>query len=199
MDTLTNPRFPENFKSLSASDRRNVVDHYKNIETELIKGDLDKNRSNLVLIAENWGYDFNLATLIRNSNAFLAKCVYIVGRKQFDRRGSVGTYKYEHLIFSDNLAEVVYGLKKEGYTVVVMDNIEGAKSIENFEWPVKSAIIFGQESIGVSPEALEMADHVVYIPQLGSVRSLNVATASGISIYDYMVKSSSFKGKYDGR
>ena len=36
--------------------------------------------------------------------------------------------------------------------------------------------------------ALGMADDVVYIPQLGSVRSLNVGTASGIVMYDYVTK-----------
>jgi len=169
-----------------------VIDHYKLVSDELIRGDLDQKRTELVLIAENWGYDFNLGTLIRNSNAFVAKETYIVGRKQFDRRGAVGTYHYEHVHYAPELPPVVKALKTKGYSIVVMDNIEGAASVCDFFWEVKTAIIFGQEGLGVTPEALQLADSVVYIPQLGSVRSLNVATASGIAIYDYMVKVGKF-------
>ena len=192
MSPLVNPRYPEDFRQLSATDRRNVVDHYKLVHDELIRGDLDKKRTDLVLIAENWGYDFNLGTLIRNSNAFVAKCVYIVGRKQFDRRGAVGTYHYEHVTFAPTLEPLVSDLKAEGYKIVVMDNIPGSSSIQEHTWDSKTAIIFGQEGLGVTPEALQLADSVVFIPQLGSVRSLNVATASGIAIYDYMCKTGGF-------
>jgi len=188
MADLINVNYPRNFRDLSASDRRNVIDHYKLVEEELIKGDLDKKRTNLVLIAENWGYDFNIGTLIRNSNAFVAKCVYIIGRKQYDRRGTVGTYKYEHVVYETTIEPVIERLKKDGYRVVVMDNIPGSSSISDYTWKDKTAIIFGQEGLGVTPEAIDLADDVVFIPQLGSVRSLNVATASGIAIYDYMVK-----------
>jgi tRNA G18 (ribose-2'-O)-methylase SpoU len=48
--------------------------------------------------------------------------------------------------------------------------------------------MFGEEQRGLSPEALALADEVVYIPMTGSVRSLNVGTASGIAMYDYCAK-----------
>lgn len=192
MAPLVNPNYPDNFQQLLPHDRRNVVDYYKHVQDELIKGDLDKKRTELVLIAENWGYDFNLGTLIRNSNAFVAKCVYVVGRRSFDRRGTVGTHKYEHVLYEESLLPLVVKLKEDGYTVVVMDNIEGASCLQEHIWDKKTAIIFGQEGLGVSPEALELADHVVFIPQLGSVRSLNVGTSSGIAIYDYMLKTGGF-------
>jgi len=189
MTSLSNPLYPPGFLEMTPTDRRNVIDHYKFVEDELIRGDLDSKRTDLVLIAENWGYDFNIGTLIRNSNAFVAKCVYVIGRRQIDRRGSVGTYKYEHVIYRETLTDLAIELRDKGYEIVVMDNIPGSSCIAKHEWQGKTAIIFGQEGLGVTPEALSVADKVVYIPQLGSVRSLNVGTASGIAIYDYMVKT----------
>jgi len=53
-------------------------------------------------------------------------------------------------------------------------------------------MIFGQESIGVSNNALSRAGDVVYIPQIGSTRSINVGTASGIALYDYSFKHPAF-------
>jgi len=192
MSSLTNPSYPTAFRELSNSDRRNVVDYYKFVEDQLIRGDLDKKRTQLLLIAENWGYDFNLGTLIRNSNAFVAAGVYIVGRRSFDRRSTVGTHKYEHVHYAENLEPLIQDLKSQDYRIVVMDNIEGSSSICDYCWQEKTVIIFGQEGIGVTPEALRLADDVVFIPQLGSVRSLNVGTASGIAVYDYMVKTGAF-------
>jgi len=47
-------------------------------------------------------------------------------------------------------------------------------------------MVFGQESIGVTDKAMDLADDVVYIPQFGSTRSLNVGVASGIAMYSYI-------------
>jgi tRNA G18 (ribose-2'-O)-methylase SpoU len=46
-------------------------------------------------------------------------------------------------------------------------------------------MIFGQEQIGIPTEVLEMCDHVLYIPQYGSVRSINVGSASAIAMNAY--------------
>jgi tRNA (guanosine-2'-O-)-methyltransferase len=63
-----------------------------------------------------------------------------------------------------------------------------ATAIHEFEWPEKTLMMFGEEQRGLSEEALALADHVVYIPMRGSVRSFNVGTASGIAMYDYSMK-----------
>jgi tRNA G18 (ribose-2'-O)-methylase SpoU len=49
-------------------------------------------------------------------------------------------------------------------------------------------MIFGQEQIGIPKKLLDLCDELVYIKQYGSVRSLNVGTASGIAMYDYCSK-----------
>jgi tRNA G18 (ribose-2'-O)-methylase SpoU len=46
--------------------------------------------------------------------------------------------------------------------------------------------IFGEESKGLSDEILDLCEDYVYIPMIGSVRSLNVGTASGILMAEAM-------------
>ena len=47
------------------------------------------------------------------------------------------------------------------------------------------ALVFGRESVGLPHELLErFADRVVGIPTLGPVRSLNLANAVGIALYE---------------
>jgi tRNA G18 (ribose-2'-O)-methylase SpoU len=49
-------------------------------------------------------------------------------------------------------------------------------------------MIFGQEQIGVPTEILNICNDILYIPQYGSVRSINVGTASGILMNSYCSK-----------
>jgi tRNA (cytidine/uridine-2'-O-)-methyltransferase len=47
------------------------------------------------------------------------------------------------------------------------------------------ALVFGRESVGLPEELLRAhADRVVGIPTLGAVRSLNIANAAGIALYE---------------
>ncbi|MBN1611481.1 MAG: tRNA (cytidine(34)-2'-O)-methyltransferase [Polyangiaceae bacterium] len=52
------------------------------------------------------------------------------------------------------------------------------------------ALVFGKESVGL-PEALleDREDHVIAIPTLGAVRSLNLANAVGIVVYEALRRS----------
>lgn len=184
--TITNPNWPADIEQLTPHERRNVIDHYQYWKHDAILADQDTRRSPLVVCAENIAYDFNVATLIRNCNAFLPSRIWMTGRKRYDRRGTCGMHLYEHLTHADTTAEVV--AKYPNHRIVAIDNLDGAQSIIEYEWQPDTVVIFGQESIGVSPAALELADDVVYIPQLGAVRSLNVGVASGIALYDYTCK-----------
>ena len=167
-------------------DNRNVIDHYKYWETEAIKADLDLRRHPFAVLAENFAHDFNISTLMRNANAFLAQSVWVCGRRTWDNRGSMGANHYQHLHRVSTLEEALVDLSE--YTPVAIDNVEGAVPIEDYVWPEKPLMIFGQEQIGVSPPALERAQDVVYIMQYGSVRSLNVGVASGVAMYDFVRK-----------
>ena len=166
---------------------RNIIDHFHYWKTEAIRGYLDERRNPFSILCCNWQNDFNIGGVIRNSNAFLAQQIWIYGRRSYDKRGSVGTHHYENISFVkeiDSIDEIV----KTG-TLVAIDNVEGAEPIDDFVWPENPIMAFGQEQIGLEPEILERAAHKVYIRQLGSVRSLNVACASGIIMYDWCRKN----------
>ena len=167
-------------------DNRNILDHFKYWTTDAIKADLDQRRHNFSVLISNKFHDFNIGTVVRNSNAFLAKEVLIYGRKQFDRRGAVGTNHYENLKHLREIEELNFS----DSVVVGIDNLEGAVPIETFVWPTTHVILaFGQEDVGLPEEILKICNHLVYIKQYGSVRSLNVGCASSIAMYDYCQKT----------
>ena len=170
-------------------DTRNVIDYYKEWENDQIKADLDTRRLPFVVGFENISGDFNKASGIRNSNAFLAKESWIIGKRQWDRRGAVGTHNYIHLKYAPSLDHIYLNEQHiRDMRWVAVDNVPGAIPLTQYEWRPNTFMIFGEEARGVSPMGLGMADDVVMIPQLGSVRSLNVSVASGIMMYDYATK-----------
>lgn len=177
--------------STSSVDSRNVIDHYKYWKTEAIKADLERKRcqrsENFSVLCCNWQNDFNIGSVIRNSNAFLAREIFIYGRKRYDKRGTVGTHHYEN-ISTFKTIEWLDELPRK-YNIVAIDNVEGATPIDDFVWPENTLMAFGQESIGLEQEVLDRAHHVVYIKQYGSVRSMNVACASAIAMYDWCRKN----------
>lgn len=185
--SINNPAYPtEILLRTGRQDNRNVIDHYKYWTEEAIRADLDNKRHPFAVIAENFAHDFNISTLMRNANAFLAQEIWVVGRSTWDNRGSMGANHYQRVERTRQLSAALSEL--EGYRPIVIDNLPGAKSLEDFVWPDNPVMIFGQESIGVSPPALEAAEDVVYIPQYGSVRSLNVGVASGIAMHHFVTQ-----------
>lgn len=165
-------------------DTRNIIDHYKYWTTDAIKADLDDKRNDFSILVSNQFHDFNLGTVIRNANAFMAKEVIVWGRKSYDKRGTVGTHHYinlKHVKFTDSL--------EFDCPVIGIDNVPEAEAIDNFVWPKRVVLAFGQEDVGLPEEFRQLCQKYVYIRQFGSVRSLNVGTASGIIMYDYCRKT----------
>lgn len=193
MATFQHQRWPDELSDPEGlpQDRRNLIDHYKYWKVDAIKADLDTRRHDFVVLCENLCYDFNISTVVRNANAFLAREVWVCGRKDFDKRGAVGTYHYQHMRHTPDIRTAIEGLREEGYQIVAVDQSPEAESLHGFDWPLKTAMIFGQEQIGVSPWALESADRVVYIPQWGSTRSLNVGVASGLAMNGWALQNAS--------
>lgn len=81
------------------------------------------------------------------------------------------------------IRERVAELKKEGFTIVAVEQTKRSISLYDFVVPQKVAYILGNEVDGVSPELLEVADVVVEIPMSGEKESLNVGVATGIVLF----------------
>ena len=81
---------------LAAGDHRNVVDRYRYWRREAIVADLAAAIPGFHVAIENWEHDFNIGTVVRNANAFVAAGVHIVGRRRWNRRGAMVTDRYQH-------------------------------------------------------------------------------------------------------
>ena len=181
---------------------RNVVDKYKNWSTESIKKDLQRNSNSFAVCMEHWQGDFNISTLIRNANAFGAREVFYVGKKRFDRRGTVGSHHYIHFAHLQRGLQQLIDLKNDYTIVAIENNVSETHKLGKFNWlslEKPPLMLFGEEGVGLTKQAIELADLCIEIPQYGSVRSLNVGTSSGIVMYDYVHALKNSKVEYESQ
>ena len=180
----TDERFDEEL--LAGGDRRNVVDGYRYWTREAIVADLDARRHPFHVAVENWQHDFNIGTVVRNANAFLAEAVHIVGARKWNRRGAMVTDRYQHVHHHPDVAGFVQEMAALDLTVVGVDNLPGSVPIEHQQLPERCVLVFGQEGPGLSAAVRDAADLVVSISQFGSTRSINAGVASGIAMHTWI-------------
>lgn len=166
----------------------NVQDEFMNLTAEQVRDATEAGRSPMVTVCMNLTSDFNKASIIRAHSAFLGSEIFMVGKRKFDRRGSVGAHHYNHIYQSLDLKSVITELHDDGYTVVAVDNNSDFECtpVYDAELPEKTAFVYGEESNGLSHEELELCDVISFIPQWGAApRSLNVASAASIMMSEY--------------
>ncbi len=171
---------------LAAGDVRNVVDEYRYWRREAIVADLDRRRHPFHVAIENWQHDFNIGTVVRNANAFLAAEVHVVGRRRWNRRGAMVTDRYQHVRHHDDVAGLVAWASERDLPLLGVDLLPGSTSIVSAELPRRCVLLFGQEGPGLSEAARGACAAVLHIPQHGSTRSINAGVASGIAMYEWL-------------
>ena len=168
---------------LAHGDRRNVVDRYRYWTVEAIVADLDTRRHALHVAIENWAHDLNIGSVVRTANAFNVAGVHIVGRRRWNRRGAMVTDRYLHVHHHRDAEDLARWASAAGLALVGVDNVPGSVALEDFDLPERCVLLFGQESIGLTPQAQAACGTVVHITQYGSTRSLNAGAAAAIAMH----------------
>jgi tRNA G18 (ribose-2'-O)-methylase SpoU len=174
---------------LAEGDRRNVVDRYRYWRLEAIVADLDARRHDFHVAIENWQHDFNIGTIVRTANAFLAAEVHIVGNRRWNRRGAMVTDRYQHVRHHRTAAELAAYLHEvdDGpVRLLGIDNLPGSAHLERMELPRRVCFLFGQEGPGLSEAARAACDGTFSIAQFGSTRSINASAAAAIAMHTWI-------------
>lgn len=106
-----------------------------------------------------------------------------IPRKEFVKV-SLGAEKYIPWERARTLSPVLKKLKKEGYTIVALEQHARAVSLFDYTPPSqKVALVVGNEVRGINTQNLKYCDAVVEIPMQGKKESLNVSVACGIALF----------------
>jgi len=171
---------------LADGDRRNVIDRYRYWRVDAIVADLDTRRHPFEIAIENLAHDMNIGTIVRTANAFLARRVHIVGRRRWNRRGAMVTDRYQHIEHHPDARRLREYAEREGLPIIGIDNLPGSRPIEHARLPERVILLFGQESTGLSSDAIEASSGLYSISQYGSTRSINAGVAAGIAMHSWI-------------
>ena len=180
----TGPQYDEQL--LAEGDRRNVVDRYRYWSLEAIVADLDTRRHPFHVAIENGQHDFNIGTIVRTANAFLAAEVHIVGNRRWNRRGAMVTDRYQHVLHHPTVDDLAAYLSQQGVRLLGIDNLPGSSHLETMQIPREVCFLFGQEGPGLSESARRACDATFSIAQFGSTRSINASAAAAIAMHSWI-------------
>ena len=182
----------------------NVLDGLKELSIPDIAKYCHSNSIPASVAMINIGGDFNLSTIVRNANFFGFRSVHYVGKKRWDKRGSVGTHHYTPMYHHKDEPAFLYQFAYGRTIIAVENNIPEYedKTVNLFDYKFDTVtepiFVFGEENKGLSNIILDRANIILTIPNYGSVRSLNVGTTSGIVMGVYRNFVEHFKNQTHG-
>ena len=145
----------------------------------------------VIVVLENIRSAYNVGSVFRTSDAFLAEAIYIIGytsqppHKEIKKTalGAEESVRWKHF---DTSAGAITDLKEKGYNVYAVEQVEGSFKLNTigFDADEKIAVIFGNEKAGVEQSTISLCDGCIEIPQLGIKHSLNIATAAGVVLWE---------------
>lgn len=154
-------------------------------------------KSNLIIILDDIRSLNNIGSVFRTSDAFKVKKIYLCGitaqpphrEIQKTALGATETVAWE---YRESVTELIQELKQKEVDVFAIEQVEKSISLEKFQ-PNKAkdtAIVFGNEVMGVSQEAINICDGYIEIPQFGTKHSLNISVSCGVVVWDLFAKLS---------
>jgi tRNA G18 (ribose-2'-O)-methylase SpoU len=171
---------------LEHGDQRNVTDDYRYWSVEAIVADLDGRRHLFHVAIENWQHDFNIGSVVRTANAFLAAEVHVIGRKRWNRRGAMVTDRYQHIRHHPTVDDFAAWAEDAALPLVGIENAPTAEPIESAEIPERCAFVLGQEGPGLTPDMEAACAQTLAIAQFGSTRSINAGAAAAIAMHTWI-------------
>ncbi len=149
----------------------------------------------VVVVLDNIRSCNNIGSFFRTGDALLIEALHLCGitatppnkeihKTALDAEKSVAWKYFEHT--EDSIAE----LKKEGYKVFAIEQVEDSISLPSFN-PKKNekiALVFGNEVKGVQQKVVDLCDGAIEIPQFGTKHSFNVSVSGGIVLWDIFSK-----------
>ena len=139
----------------------------------------------LTVVFENIGDSHNVNACVRSAEAFGLARIFVVSEKPYKPLNGISMYadRWIDVCRRPDSRSLINELKREDFTLVgtVADN-EGVP-LHNFKPPPKTALVMGNEAVGISSEMRHCCDQLLTIPTAGFTQSLNISTATAICLH----------------
>lgn len=143
----------------------------------------------LALVLESVASPWNVGALTRTAAALGISHLYLAGdtaspQSPKTQKTALGTDRYLKWSTYADGPSAVAAAKADGHFVVALELADEARALHEIDLARPVALLLGHEDRGVTAAALAAADAVGFVPQMGRVGSLNVATAAAMAMYE---------------
>lgn len=143
----------------------------------------------LALLFDGLSSPFNVGSITRTAAAYRVEHVYVAGGGMTPGhpkagKTALGTERYLRWSAHERGPDAVAAAREDGLVVVGLELAEGATPLHLLDSGPDVCLAVGNEDHGLTPATLAACDAVAFLPQLGRVGSLNVATATAIALYE---------------
>ncbi len=156
---------------------------------EVLKRVLGDRTDYITVCVENIFHSQNASAIVRSCEAFGIQNIHAIevlcGFKPNVNivRGSDKWVDINRYSGPDATLDLVKKLKADGYRIVSTSPHKNGVSCEQFDISKgKTAIFFGTEKQGISPQLEELSDEFITIPMYGFVESLNISVCAAIAL-----------------
>lgn len=147
-----------------------------------------RNEHRLALLLDGVQNPFNVGSIMRTAAAYSVEHIWMVGAPSPNdtkvNKTALGSQKFLTWTAVESSAEAIADIRSKGYRVLGIELAEGAVPLHELGLGGDVCLALGHEDRGLSKELLADNDGLGYIPQLGRIGSLNVATAAAIACYE---------------
>jgi 23S rRNA (guanosine2251-2'-O)-methyltransferase len=160
---------------------------FANID-HIVDQTFSEGRDPLILVLDRITDVRNFGAIVRSAECVGVDAVIIPSRGAAQisadaMKTSAGALNLVPICRANNVLALLKSLQQSGLTLIAATEKSKTTLYEvPFSHPL--AIIMGSEESGIDPEMLAVADYKVKIPLSGAMASLNVATATGIVLYE---------------
>ncbi len=139
-------------------------------------------RMPLTVIADNFRSAVNVGTLFRAGDCFGVQEIVLCGYTPDPEDGrakqaALGAEAWVPHSRALRTLEAVRAQQARGIKVIALETVEGARTLEDWQWEFPCALALGSERFGLDPDVVQACDHVMRIPMYGRKNSLNVVMA----------------------
>jgi tRNA (guanosine-2'-O-)-methyltransferase len=157
---------------------------------EKVRRILSLRQPDLRVVLEEVKNTHNASAVVRTCDAAGILYVDIIhsGEEPFLLNEAISTRaeKWIQFRFHTSAKECLAKLKKKGFKIAGTSLGKDSIPYTALDYTQPLAIVFGNESEGISEEALSLSDYRIKIPMLGMVQSLNLSVSAGIILYEAM-------------
>jgi tRNA G18 (ribose-2'-O)-methylase SpoU len=127
----------------------------------------------------------NLSNIVRTAGCCGVARLKACGNAKIDRTIARDGADQVQIEVHRTLPPVLKELKAEGYVLVGLEQTTNSQNLHEYRFQRRTALIIGNERLGMTDEELSLVDHVVEIPVWGLPYAYNVANATAMALYEY--------------